>query len=82
MFQEDPLRPYSARVREAQSQSVIGSTRMPPPRVAVQPRTVQSHNYYPTLRTSQHPNANVPQARRRCTPSRGAAMGGSMGRGR
>jgi hypothetical protein len=84
MGQNDPLRPYSARVREANSRSVIGSTRTPPPQpTAVQPRPTLSYNYYPDLRTSQHPNANVPQARRpHCTPGRGAVMAGGMGRGR
>jgi hypothetical protein len=84
MGQDDPLRPYSARVREANSRSVIGSTRTPPPQpTAVQPRPTLSYNYYPDLRTSQHPNANVPQARRpHCTPGRGAVMAGGMGRGR
>jgi hypothetical protein len=82
MGQDDPLRPYSARVREANSRSVIGSTRTPPPQpTAVQPRPTPSYNYYPCLRTGQHPNANVPQ-RRHCTPSRGAVLAGGMGRGR
>jgi hypothetical protein len=82
MGQNDPLRPYSARVREANSRSAIGSTRTPPPQpTAVQPRPTPAYNYYPGLRTNQHPNANVPQ-RRHCTPSRGAVLAGGMGRGR
>jgi hypothetical protein len=83
MGEDDPLRPYSARVREGHSRSVIGSTRTPTPqRVAVQPQAVPSYNYYPGMRTSQHSNANVPQVRRHCTPSRGAVMAGGMGWGR
>lgn len=83
MGQDDPLRPYSARVREANSRSAIGSTRTPPPQpTAVQPRPTPSYTYYPGMRTSQYPNANVPQPRRHCTPSRGAVLAGGMGRGR
>ena len=40
-------------------------------------------HYYPGLRSSQHPNANVPAiGARHCTPSRGAVMAGGMGWGR
>lgn len=78
----DPFRPYSLRARAAQSQSSLGSTRTPPPRMVVPQRTAPPHNYYPTMRGSQYPNANVPQARHRCTPSRGSVMAGGYGRGR
>ena len=54
-----PLRPYSARVREAQS--VRDRHARPQPRVGRQPPTAQSsRNYYPAMRTGRHPNANVP----------------------
>lgn len=79
----DPLRPYSLRARAAQSQSPLGSTRIPPPTQMVVPqRTAPSHNFYPTMRGSQYVNANVPQARHRCTPSRGSVMAGGSRRGR
>ena len=79
MVQEDPLRPYSAQAREAKSRSVIGSTRPQPSPAAVQPQTVQSRNYYPGMRVSQHPNANVPQVRRQ--QGIGMRMGTGMGGG-
>lgn len=72
----DPLRPYSPRARTAQSQSTLGSTRRPPRQVVVPQRTTPSYNYYPSMRGSRFGNANVPH---RCTPSRGAAMGGGYG---
>ncbi|MHB1557448.1 MAG: hypothetical protein ACYC61_08210 [Isosphaeraceae bacterium] len=78
----DPLRPYSLRAREAQSRASLGSTRTPPPQMIVPQRTAPPHNYYPTMRGSQHVNANVPQTRHRCTPSRGSVMAGGYGRGR
>ncbi len=78
----DPFRPYSVRARAAQSQSSLGSTRTPPPQVVVPQRTAPPHNYYPTMRGAQHFNANVPQGRHRCAPSRGSVMAGGYGRGR
>lgn len=96
--QDDSLRPYSARVREAQLRA-MASTSRPQSRVARQaPVPQSSHSYYPGIRGSRHPNANVPLVNRQqmgigmgmgmrmggrqCTVSRGAAMAGSMGRGR
>jgi hypothetical protein len=78
MGQADPFRPYSPRVREAEARAAMSTTRPQQPRVAVQPRVVQSHNYYPGMRISRHPNANAP----RCTPGRGAVLAGGVGRGR
>ncbi len=94
--QDDPLRPYSARVREAQLQASTSTSR-PQSRLAMQaPPAQSSRSYYPSMRGSQHPNANVPAVNRQgmgmgmgmnmggrhCTPSRGAVMAGSLGRGR
>jgi hypothetical protein len=83
--QGDPLRSYSPRVREASSS--ISSTRpQEAPRVIAE-RPVQSYNYYPGMRTGQHPNANTAQIRgssmgiRHCTPSRSQFLAGA-GRGR
>ncbi len=79
--QPDPLRPYSARVRAANAQAAMGSTR-PQPRAVSPPPTVQSpRNYYPGMRVSQHPNANVPTVRPHCVPTRGGVMGGGLGLG-
>jgi hypothetical protein len=81
MVQEDPLRQYSAQAREAKSRSVTGSTRTQPPAAAVQPQRVQSRNYYPGMRVSRHPNANVPQVRRQQGMGMGVRMGTGMGGG-
>jgi len=78
MGRQDPLRPYSDGVRQADRRAVMGSTR-PQPRAASPPRMAQSpHNYYPTLRGSRHPNANVPPVRR---PRTGTVMGMGTGMG-
>ncbi len=79
---DDPFRPYSPRARAAQTQSSIGSTRTTTPQAVAPQRRAPPHNYYPTMRGAQHVNADVPQARRHCTPSRGGVMGGSYARGR
>jgi hypothetical protein len=80
--EDDPFRPYSARVREADRLAAMGSTR-PQPRSARPPQPVaSSYNYYPGMRTSQHPNANVPTVRPHCVPTRGGVMAGGMGRRR
>ena len=76
--EDDPLRPYSAQAR--QSAAAISPTRLsegppPPPRMAPPAR----YDYYANMHSGQHPNANVPQVRRHCTPSRGGVMAGSLG---
>lgn len=82
LAQDDPLRPYSPRARAAEQQAAMRTTRPTvPQQVAVVPRTTQPHNYYPSIRITQHPNANVPQTRAHCTPSRGGVMMGGMGMG-
>jgi hypothetical protein len=74
----DPLKPFSPGVREANARAAMGSTRTPP-RAASPPRAVpSSHNYYPGMRPSRHPNANVAQVRR---PRRGMGTGVGMGPG-
>lgn len=79
--ENDPFRPYSAQAR--QSASAVSSTRVsegPPMPPRVEPRA--QYNYYPGMRVGQAPNANVPQMRRHCTPSRGGVLSGSLGGGR
>jgi hypothetical protein len=71
MREDDPFRPYSARVREAQLQAAMGTTR-PRPYAVARPQPVQpSHNYYPGLRVGRH-----------CTPSRAGVLAGGAGRSR
>jgi hypothetical protein len=78
MGQNDPLRPYSAGAGRTNGQAAMGSTRAQP-RAASPPRGVSSsHNYYPEMRASRHPNANVAQVRR---PQRGMGTGVGMGMG-
>jgi len=74
---EDPLRPYSAQARKSAAMSSptrLSEAPPPPPRVAPPAR----YDYYPNMRSGQHPNANRPH----CTPSRGGVLAGSVGRGR
>lgn len=72
----DPFRPYSAQARQsAASPTRVSEGPPPPPRVEPQDR----YNYYPGMRGGRSPNANVPQTRRHCTPSRASVMSGSLG---
>lgn len=76
MGQGDPLRPYSAGAGQAHAQGAMGSTRARP-RVVSPPRAApSSHNYYPGMRASRHPNANAARVRH---PQRGMGMGKGMG---
>ena len=78
----DTLHPYAARAQSNPEDAATTSSQ----RTYQQPTPVerpapQSRNYYPTLRSATHPNANVVAPRVRphiCTPSR-ARMLGSMG---
>jgi len=77
------LHPYSAQAAQmaasgASIQAPAGSSwqdgRRPatPPRITVRSTT---HNYYPTMRPAQGPNANVPAALRMRQPGIGSATG-------
>jgi hypothetical protein len=78
MGQGDPLRPYSTGAGQANAQAGMGSTRAQPRAVSPPRAAPSSHNYYPGMRTSRHPNANVAQVRR---PQRGMGRGVGLGMG-
>lgn len=78
--EDDPFRPYSAQARRsAGAISPTRPTEAPPPPPREEPPA--QHDYYPSLRGTRYPNANVPQMRRHCTPSRGSVMAGSLAAG-
>jgi len=92
MSQGDSLHPYSdqALAQAGRANSEIPSSSTQQPRPESRPVAVRStpHNYYPSMRTGQYPNANRAQitsgrvgARHICVPSRGQSMAGAV-RGR
>lgn len=95
MAQDDSLHPYSDQMRLAQagrsnSEIPSSSSWRPESRPESQPVMSRSapHNYYPTMRTGQYPNANTaPITRGRtgaphiCVPNRAGALAGAA-RGR
>jgi hypothetical protein len=97
MRQDNPLRPYSERARQARLQAAAGTTRPQTRPASPLQASASSRSYYPGLRVSQHPNANAAQVRRPSTgvgmglmgaggrpgtPGRGGAIAGAAGRGR
>jgi hypothetical protein len=75
----DSHRPFSA---QASPFAGMSSSWSEPQRPAAEPAAVRTtrHNYYPGMRTEQHPNANTAKISRSqphiCLPSRGMFLGG------
>jgi hypothetical protein len=83
MPEQDPLRPYSSLAQQAPDSEIpISSTANQEPRPPVRLPQATAHNYYPTMRPAQHPNANTARSTARgfvprCTLGRGQFLTGA-----